>query len=285
MTQAIPSVTAHTIAAMGQYIDKMIQQRVPVLQITYMEKMRIADPMALITECFHGAADPHLHAVTRYHVSTTVYPTKTVLIVEMSYHEDAAQLSYVNNSVRELIAKIINPSMHNQQKLLAIHDWITANVRYDHTLQRRSAYDALYHESTVCSGYASLFWHLCNAVGIPCRIVTGIGKFDAHVWNMVQLDNHWYHIDTTWCTVADQEAPFSVYRFYLLTDKEIRRTHTSPSYPTKRRSHWPRRSTASTCSNWGGHNRDTHDDPAHPDRKSTRLNSSHEWISRMPSSA
>ena len=191
-----------------------------------MEKKRITEPVAFITECLHGATDPHFHAVTRYQVSTTVYPTKTVLIVEMSYHEDATQLSYVNNKVRELIAKIIHPSMHNQQKLLAIHDWITANVLYDHTLQRRSAYDALYHASTVCSGYASLFWHMCDAVGIPCRIVTGIGKFEAHAWNMVQLDNHWYHIDTTWCTVADQEAPFSVYRFYLLTDKEIRRTHT-----------------------------------------------------------
>ena len=28
-----------------------------------------------------------------------------------------------------------------------------------------------------------------------------------------------------------------------------------------------------------------HDTPDRPDRKSTRLNSSHEWISRMPSSA
>jgi transglutaminase/protease-like cytokinesis protein 3 len=52
-------------------------------------------------------------------------------------------------------------------------------------------YDGLAHKSTVCSGYASLSWRMCSAAAIPCRIVTGTGKFEAHAWNMVQLDAYW----------------------------------------------------------------------------------------------
>lgn len=219
-------VNAHTVAAIHSAIDHMLQHRVPIIHITYLEKKRIADPATLVADAIQGASDPHGHAVAHYHISTTVYATKTILAIEITYLEDVAQLGYVNEQVTHIIAQIISPTMHLHEQIMAIHDWITHHVAYDHTLQRRTAYDALTAKSTVCSGYASLFWHFCHGAGIPCRIITGVGKFEAHAWNMVQLDTHWYHVDSTWSTVADELTPFHVYRFYLLNDKEIQRTHT-----------------------------------------------------------
>lgn len=226
MTHALPDLIAHTLPAIGTSIDAMLQQRVAAFTITYLEKKRIVNPAAIVSQFLHGATDPHFHAISHYQISTTVYTNNTVLALEITYLEDHTQLSYVNQIVQQIIHQITDPAMHQQQKLLAIHDWITTHIRYDHTLQRRTAYDALTTQSTVCSGYASLYWHLCDAVGIPCRIITGTGKFEAHAWNMVQLDQHWYHVDSTWSTVADTNTPFSMYRFYLLTDREIQRTHT-----------------------------------------------------------
>ncbi|MFM7677642.1 MAG: transglutaminase domain-containing protein [Roseiflexaceae bacterium] len=213
MTHAIPEMTAHTIGAIGTCIDAMLQQRVPTFTITYLEKKRISDPAALISQCIHGATDPHFHAVSQYQIGTTVYAHKTVLAIEFDYLENNIQLSYVNLKAQQIVRSITDAAMHQQQKLLAIHDWITTHIRYDETLRRRTAFDALDTQSTVCSGYASLYWHMCHAVGIPCRIVTGTGKFEAHAWNMVQLDRYWYHVDSTWSTVADTNAPFSRYRF------------------------------------------------------------------------
>jgi len=225
MTQPLPHASAKTVAAIGTIIDNMLQHRTAAFQITYEEKKRITDPANLVTELLHGASDPHFHAISHYQIGTAVYATKTILTIEIFYLEDINQLNYVNQRVQQIVAQIITPTMHLHQKIMVIHDWITTNVHYDHTLQRRTAYDALMHKSTVCSGYASLFWHLCRAAAIPCRIVTGTGKFEAHAWNMVQLDNYWYHIDSTWSTVEDTHTPFSVYRFYLLNDKELQRTH------------------------------------------------------------
>ena len=231
MTQPFPSFTAHTIAAIGTIIGNMLQQRTEAFHIIYKEKKRIPDPATLVTTLLYGTADPHVHAVAHYHVHTAVYATQTVLTIEIAYHENAMMLSSVYQETQQLVAKIITPTMHLHHKVMVIHDWITHHVTYDHTLQRRTAYDALHHNTTVCSGYASLFWHVCHAAGIPCRIVTGIGKFEAHAWNMVQLDTHWYHVDSTWSTVTDEQTPFHVYRFYLLTDKEIQRTHTVTVLP------------------------------------------------------
>jgi len=218
-------MTAHTLGAIGTHIDAMLQQRVPAFTITYLEKKRITDPAALVSQFLHGATDPHFHAISQYQIGTTVYANKTVLAIEIDYLENNSQLSYVNHMTHQIIHDITDSTMHQQQKLLAIHDWITTNIRYDHTLQRRTAFDALNTQSTVCSGYASLYWHMSHAIGIPCRIITGTGKFEAHAWNMVQLDQYWYHVDSTWSTVADTNTPFSMYRFYLLTDKEIQHTH------------------------------------------------------------
>lgn len=231
MTHPTPAFSAKTLAAIGTIIDTMLQKRVPVFQITYEEKKRIADPAKLITELLHGASDPHFHAISHYQIATAVYATKTILTIEIFYLEDTSQLNYVNQTAQQIVAQIITTSMHLHQKIMAIHDWITTHVEYDQSLQRRTAYDALMHKSTVCSGYASLFWHLCTAAAIPCRVVTGTGKFEAHAWNMVQLDSYWYHIDSTWSTVEDSHSPFSVYRFYLLNDKEMQRTHTITQLP------------------------------------------------------
>ena len=55
----------------------------------------------------------------------------------------------------------------------------------------------------VCEGYARAFKVLCDASGIPCVLVDGIGKStpsssEGHMWNSVQVDGVWYGVDVTW---------------------------------------------------------------------------------------
>ncbi len=50
----------------------------------------------------------------------------------------------------------------------------------------------------VCEGYARAFKVLCDKVNIPCVLVNGISRTGAHMWNNVQLGNHWYGVDITW---------------------------------------------------------------------------------------
>ena len=59
-----------------------------------------------------------------------------------------------------------------------------------------SAYGALVDEDAVCQGYALAYKLILNEVGIPCVTVSSSAM--NHMWNLVQLDNKWYHVDVTW---------------------------------------------------------------------------------------
>ena len=93
------------------------------------------------------------------------------------------------------------------EKALLLHDFVVRECDYDY----QGAYggeDASLHPhmydiygtfvlgSAVCSGYASAYSVLLQKCGIESYVVTS----DAmnHAWNLVEIDGHWYHIDTTW---------------------------------------------------------------------------------------
>ena len=92
------------------------------------------------------------------------------------------------------------------QKVQAIYDWITRNVRYDKKnlddnsyYLKYTAYAAAINKTAVCQGYANLFYRLANDAGIDCRIVAGQGNGGGHSWNIVRMDDDKYYcLDATW---------------------------------------------------------------------------------------
>ena len=66
--------------------------------------------------------------------------------------------------------------------------------------------------------YGLLFQRLCDYFKVPCRIVIGdvmTSKRDAqHMWNMVKLNNKWYHVDITWDDTNDKKS----YKYSLKSD-------------------------------------------------------------------
>lgn len=91
-------------------------------------------------------------------------------------------------------------------KALAIARWITDNVEYSYDFEKREAagddvrtvYAALKNREVVCEGYARLFDHMCKLSGLRTIYVRGDTVSGPHAWNMIQISNNWYHVDTTW---------------------------------------------------------------------------------------
>ena len=103
------------------------------------------------------------------------------------------------------------------------HDAASSDTKYDENQLRayQTAYSAFYNvngdnyngssiKSTVCAGYAKGFKVLCDAYGIPCVLVSGLGgtgsSKEAHMWNYIKIDGVWYAVDCTW---DDQTPAFS----------------------------------------------------------------------------
>lgn len=120
-----------------------------------------------------------------------------------------------------------NPDVINE---LTVHDYIVNNVRY--VLDRNSdspAYDALFNGSASCSGYTEVFQTLMDMAGIRCIPVTGQAGGDSHIWNMVCLDGHWYHVDTTWDDPVGGDGTIR-HNYFNITDDDILLDHTIESW-------------------------------------------------------
>ncbi len=81
-------------------------------------------------------------------------------------------------------------------------------------------YGTLINGSAVCEGYAHTMCLLMNKVGLECYYVNGYGESEPHMWNTVQIDGNWYHVDATW---NDDENAY--YNYFNLTDAQIQSDH------------------------------------------------------------
>lgn len=72
----------------------------------------------------------------------------------------------------------------------------------------------------VCESYSKSYKYLCNIFGIENILVTGYSKSQSHAWNMINIDNEWYHVDLTW---NDQKN--TIYNYFALSKADIEKDH------------------------------------------------------------
>ncbi|MGL1894270.1 MAG: hypothetical protein OCD02_21750 [Spirochaetaceae bacterium] len=121
----------------------------------------------------------------------------------------------VTGSIESLVKYLIEPTKNDLEKVRIIYRWVTNNIRYDSNAYFSGRYpsqDASYvlkTKKSVCSGYSNLFEALCLEAGIEVVTISGYAKgysykpgrsFNKtnHAWNVVNLDNKWFIIDSTW---------------------------------------------------------------------------------------
>ena len=121
--------------------------------------------------------------------------------------QEAALTNYIRNTI---LPQLSLGGKTTYQKVQAIYNWITANVKYDYSHMndptywpQYTAYAAAVQKKAVCQGYANLFYRLANDAGVDCRIITGKAYNDDgtadHAWNIVRMeDEKYYCLDATW---------------------------------------------------------------------------------------
>ncbi|MFR1973432.1 MAG: transglutaminase domain-containing protein [Oscillospiraceae bacterium] len=132
---------------------------------------------------------------------------KTSAIWFTTAAQEAALTNYIRNTI---LPQLSLGGKTTYQKVQAIYNWITANVKYDYShlndpayRLQYTAYAAAVQKKAVCQGYANLFYRLANDAGIDCRIITGKAyngtQTEDHAWNIVRMeDEKYYCLDATW---------------------------------------------------------------------------------------
>ncbi len=127
--------------------------------------------------------------------------TELVPSYRMTGTELAEAQAFYRRTVEEIVSQI-DEDWSDLEKILFINDYLAVHYQYDLRVYANSKlanYDAysFFRDGTgVCQAY----YHACRALLDACGIPSTYGQSDRanHIWNVVQLNGKWYHLDVTW---------------------------------------------------------------------------------------
>ncbi len=102
----------------------------------------------------------------------------------------------------EVLEEIITEDMTDYEKELAVYEWMTGELVFDGgslvvipTSQADcdNPYGVLKNHNAVCVGFATTFRLFMQMMDIECMVVHNTEEY--HSWNLVKLDDEWYHTD------------------------------------------------------------------------------------------
>lgn len=143
---------------------------------------------------------------------------------------DECEKKYVvlQSAINRIMASL-EEGMSESDREKFMHDFIINNCIYNSTVSSMSdgweyfsAYGSIVKGEAVCEGYAKSMQLLLNLSGIECTTIRGDSEGVGHMWNVVNIDNEWYHLDSTW----DDTTNGAIYDFFNVDDEMIKTSHT-----------------------------------------------------------
>lgn len=139
--------------------------------------------------------------------------------LDQPYYNYETEMNTFNKAVRKFLEKI-DTSKSDAEIIKQIHNRLVDTVTYNTPVAEdggywgycnfaHTAYGALVADSdgnanyAVCDGYSQAMVYLAQQCGINAALIVGIAGPDTsstggHAWCVVELDNEWYEIDSTW---------------------------------------------------------------------------------------
>ncbi len=143
-----------------------------------------------------------------------------------------AEMKAMNARISEILRNT-EAFASSYEKLLYVHDWLVKNNVYNSyvaadesdfaDIRAWSAVSAFLsgndpESGPVCEGYSEAFKIICDRLGIPCVLLTGM----QHQWNAVELDGKWYAVDCTWDDPTGSGSLAFVRHDYFLVGTETK---------------------------------------------------------------
>jgi len=145
--------------------------------------------------------------------STSVTGKINVLNESPKWEDEEA----IHEKAQGVLDSILKDGMTDREKARAIYKWIKNNIGYISHSEKgnytRGAYEGLFKYQGDCFVYASTAKELLTLAGIQNIDIVKATKNPSHYWNLVYIEDGWYHFDST--PRKDKSE------FFLLTDAEL----------------------------------------------------------------
>lgn len=158
---------------------------------------------------------------------------KITIHINHNYTEE--QITTLKEKVETITKELITNDMKDDNKIKVIHDYIINNTKYDIDRSDNkiikydsdTAYGALIQNYAICGGYADSMKLFLDYLNIPNYKISS----ENHIWNLVYVNNDWYHLDLTWDDpVTSTGKDVLEYDYFLITSDELKSMNTDQHF-------------------------------------------------------
>ncbi len=160
-------------------------------------------------------------------VTTTNFGKITVTFTKQYTDE---MINFVNNRIDQISNEILTDDMSTYDKILAFHDYIVNNTKYDQVRAvditgdafknslSHTAYGLLNDHIALCGGYSDTMSIFLYRLGIPNYKVAGLN----HVWNLLFYDNKWINLDMTWDDpITSDNSDILLHEYFMISSSDL----------------------------------------------------------------
>ncbi len=153
---------------------------------------------------------------------------KVSVTLEKQYPQD--KIEEIETAITNIRKETEKENMSLKEKIKAFHDYIINETTYDKeraddmnnskykNSTTHTAYGLLEEKKALCGGYSDIMSIYLYHLGVPNIRVSA----DHHVWNLVYLEDTWYHLDVTWDDpVTDSKEPMLLHDYFLISYQEL----------------------------------------------------------------
>lgn len=169
-----------------------------------------------------------VHPFNSFKTIETNYDNTGRIDIKINKKYSKEEVTKIQNKMNEITLKLnINSYNNIKDKIKIFHDYIANTNEYDK--EKESTGNSIYHSDTaigtlfegksVCSGYTDTLAIFLNMLSLDnTRVST-----NNHIWNVVNINNNWYHIDLTWDDpVTSSKKNIITYDYFLITTDELK---------------------------------------------------------------
>lgn len=131
---------------------------------------------------------------------------------------------FLEDIVEETQAESLEP----YEAVKSLHDYLVHNVKYDSSFRNVShtPEGVMKNGLAVCDGYTRTMRLLLLLIGIENEIATGYAGNETHAWNLIKMEDGWYHVDVTWDDPVMVSGEDTIqYHYFFKNDEDMKKTH------------------------------------------------------------
>ena len=198
---------------------------------TFVQKTSQIDIQKIVNYISHD--NPVLFYVDFRRISVSTLGAKAT--VQANFLFDKPQIIHLEKQIENIVSQLLSNHKFNTlddyKKEMILHDFLVKSVSYASVTssESTSVIGALISKKAVCEGYAEAFKLLCDQVGLPCIVVSGMATpqnrlEERHAWNIVRINGVYAHVDVTWDSTTKGDDDYC-YDHLNLTDDDIAKDH------------------------------------------------------------